>query len=71
MKNELELLFHNMVHFAKEFSYCIHRIGEYCNRISVLVLSYAFKSYSNCLSIKHRLSHKNSKMRLSSLTLLV
>ena len=71
MKNELEVLFHNMVHIAEEFSYCIHHIGEYCNGISVLVISYAFKSFSNHLSIKHRLAHKNSKMRLFSLTLLV
>ena len=71
MKNELELLFHNMVHFDKEFSFCIHHIGEYCNGISVLVLCYAFNSFSNCLSFKHRLAHKNSKMRIPSLTLLV
>ena len=69
MKNELELLFHNMVHFAEEFSNCIHHIGEYCNGISVLMLYYAFKRFTNCLSIKQRFAHRNIKMRLSSLTL--
>ena len=49
MKNELEILFRNMVYFAEEFSFCIHQIGEYCNGISVLVLSCAFEKFLNCV----------------------
>ena len=59
-----------IVHFAEEFSYCIHHIGGYFNGISVLKLSYT-ERFSNRLSIKHRLAHNNSKMRLFSLSLLV
>ena len=67
---QLKYLANNNGTFCWGVNHCVHHIGEYCNGTSVLNLSYA-ERFSNCLSIKHRHAHKNSKMRLSSLTLLV